>query len=178
MKNCKIYIIKNDLNNKVYIGQTWSSIEKRFAVHCLPSTANHCLKLRRAIDKYGKNNFHIHLLDSCEHQKDADKKEKYFIAFFDSVKNGYNILEGGSKLSRVGTKHSSKTKKKMSNMRKGEKNCNSVLNKKQVKEIRKEFRNFRNVNTGTKYGAITFLSKKYNVAISTIFEIVKNQAWQ
>jgi Mor family transcriptional regulator len=48
----------------------------------------------------------------------------------------------------------------------------------QVNLIRDEYNNFKNPNTGSKYGVITFLAKKYNMGITTIFEIVKGLAWQ
>jgi group I intron endonuclease len=173
---CLIYIIRNDVNSKVYIGQTWRDLSVRWKSHLIPSTSNHCIKLRRAIKKYGQEKFHIELLTICHTQEMADYWEKYFIHNFDSIKSGYNILEGGG-LSRKGTKHSAKTKKKMSAGRQGAKNANSILELWQVEQIREEYENYSNPKTGSKYGVITFLSKKYNVGISTIFEIVKGQAW-
>ena len=173
---CSIYIIKNTVNSKVYIGQTWRDLSVRWRSHLIPSTANHCVKLRRAIKKYGQQNFSIQLITTCYTQVVVDFYEKHFIHQFNSIKNGYNVLEGGG-LSRKGTKHSNKTIKKMSLARQGEGNANSILNRFQVDQIKKEYKNYSNPRTGSKYGAITFLSKKYNVAISTIFEIVKGQAW-
>jgi predicted GIY-YIG superfamily endonuclease len=34
---CSIYKITNSVNKKIYIGQTWKSIENRFAQHKNPS---------------------------------------------------------------------------------------------------------------------------------------------
>lgn len=34
MRTCKVYIITNDVNSKVYIGQTTNSIHERFKQHC------------------------------------------------------------------------------------------------------------------------------------------------
>lgn len=65
----------------------------------------------------------------------------------------------------------------MSRERKGAKNANSVLDFWQVSQIREEYKLYKNPKTGSKYGAITALAKRYNVGISTIFEIVKGQAW-
>jgi group I intron endonuclease len=172
---CSIYVIKNSVNDKVYVGQTWRSIERRFQVHLQNSTANHCLKLRRAIKKYGAEKFHIELLTFCHTQEIADYWEIFFIRKFDSIKNGFNILEFAN--NRKGTKHSTKTKKKMSADRKGEMNANSVLESWQVAQIRDEYRNYLNPKTGSKYGALTSLSRRYKVGISTVFEIVKCQAW-
>jgi group I intron endonuclease len=177
MTFCSIYIIKNTLNNKVYIGQTWRLVSVRWHDHLLPSRSTHCVKLTRAIKKYNKENFHPELLTICHTQEIADYWEKYFINKFDSIKQGYNTLEGGG-LSRRGTKHSIKTKKHMSISRMGGGNSNSILSLWQVNLIRDEYKLFKNPRTGTKYGAITMLSKKYNVSISGIFDIVKGNHWR
>jgi group I intron endonuclease len=172
---CSIYVIKNSANDKVYVGQTWRSIERRFQVHLQNSTANHCVKLRRAINKYGAEKFRIELLTICHYQEMADYWETFFIRKFNTVKSGYNILEFAN--NRKGTKHSSKTKKKMSADRKGSGNANSILKPWQVDQIREEYNGYSNPKTGSKYGAITFLAKRFNMSISAIFEIVKGQAW-
>jgi hypothetical protein len=35
-----------------------------------------------------------------------------------------------------------------------------------------------NLETGSKYGALTFLAKKYGVVVSCIFDIVKGNHWR
>lgn len=172
---CLIYIVRNNINSKVYIGQTWRDLSVRWKSHLIPSTSNHCIKLRRAIKKYGKEKFHIELLTICHTQEMANYWEIFFIRKFNSVKQGYNILEYA--FNRKGIKHSLETKKKMSKVHKGAGNANSILEQWQVDKIREEYKNYSNPKTGTKYGVITFLAKRYNVGISTIFEIVKGQAW-
>lgn len=117
------------------------------------------------------------MLTICHTQEIANYWEKYFIHMFNSIKQGYNILEGGG-FSRKGTKHSIKTKKHMSAARKGGGNANSVLEQWQVDQIRAEYSDYSNPKTGSKYGAITMLSKKFDTAISTVFEIVKGLAWK
>lgn len=173
---CSIYIIKNSVNNKVYIGQTWKSILRRFQVHKQNSTYNHCIKLRRAMKKYGFDKFSIELLTFCHTQEIANYWETYFIHKYNSIKNGYNILEFAN--NRKGIKHSKKTKNKMSRDRKGEKNYNSVLEKWQVDQIREDYKLYQNPRTGSKYGAMTFLSKKYNVVVSSIFDIINRNHWK
>jgi group I intron endonuclease len=172
---CSIYVIKNSVNDKIYVGQTWRSIERRFQVHVQNSTANHCVKLRRAIKKYGVENFRIELLTFCHTQEMANYWETYFIHKFKAIKYGYNVLESG--FSRKGIKHTPQTKRKMSISNSGGSNGNSSLELWQVSLIRDEYKNFKNPKTGSKYGIITFLAKKYNVGITTIFEIVKGLAW-
>lgn len=37
-----IYIIKNDINDKAYVGKTLNSLEKRFKEHCADSKRRRC----------------------------------------------------------------------------------------------------------------------------------------
>jgi hypothetical protein len=69
-----IYIIANSINDKVYIGQTWQSIEDRFYKHghCHP----HRSKIRNAIMKYGHDKFSIQSLVTCDNQNAADYSNK------------------------------------------------------------------------------------------------------
>lgn len=54
-----IYIIKNDINNKVYIGKTRLSIQQRFKEHIWDSRRKRCEKrpLYNAMNKYGLEHF-------------------------------------------------------------------------------------------------------------------------
>lgn len=112
-----IYKISNDLNDKVYIGQTIDAIEHRLQEHSWKSSK--CHKLRNAIQKYGKEHFKIELLKICEDQDMACCVEGFYIQVYDSVKNGYNILEFPELNPMRGRKHSEDSKKKMSEYRKG-----------------------------------------------------------
>lgn len=108
-----IYKIINLVNDKVYVGQTWQTIHIRFSKHKSPSEKG-CIKLHNAFNKYGRDNFKIELITFCSTQKIADELEVYFINKYDSIKNGYNIREGGSR-----GKWSEESKKKLSQARKG-----------------------------------------------------------
>ena len=134
MNICSIYKITNTINSKIYIGQTWVSLKERFRKHKYNYSS--CVKLKRAIAKYGYDNFKIELITICATQKAADYWENYFIQRYDSIINGYNILVGGktsgrkdiklsqetkNKLSKaaMGRKHSKETKLKLSKVNKG-----------------------------------------------------------
>ena len=56
-----IYKITNDINNKVYVGKTNLTIEKRFREHCTDSKKFTIEKrpLYNAMNKYGIEHFHI-----------------------------------------------------------------------------------------------------------------------
>ena len=89
---CGIYKIKNNINNKIYIGQS-VDIEKRWNKHLY---ATDDFVIHKAIRKYGKNNFTFSILEECE-MEFLDEKENYWIAYYDStMPKGYNMIPGGS----------------------------------------------------------------------------------
>ena len=74
----------------MYIGQS-NDIERRFKEHCYKTD----LIIEKAIHKYGKENFSFEILEECS-INELNKKEIYYIALYDSIKNGYNLSTGGS----------------------------------------------------------------------------------
>lgn len=97
MKFGKIYLITNDINSKVYVGQTIQSLNKRFNGHCCYSKSDKSqnMYIKRAIHKYGKDKFHIQLIEECP-IKSLDDRERYWINFYDSYNTGYNLTLGGN----------------------------------------------------------------------------------
>ena len=88
-----IYIIRNKINGKIYIGQAINSKE-RWYHHCnnaekpCPNGA-----IDNAIKKYGKENFTLEVIERVENY---NEREKYWIKFYDcKIPNGYNIKDGG-----------------------------------------------------------------------------------
>ena len=96
MKFGKIYLITNDVNSKVYVGQTIQSLNKRFNGHCCYSKSDRSsnMFIKRAIHKYGRDKFHIILLEECPINL-LNEREKYWISFYNSYNEGYNLTEGG-----------------------------------------------------------------------------------
>lgn len=96
MKKCGIYIIKNKINNKVYIGQS-VDIMCRWYAHrnsAKGKSQDSYTKIHTAMNKLGIDNFYIEILEECEYSK-LDEREIYWIDFFNSYKNGYNMTLGG-----------------------------------------------------------------------------------
>lgn len=92
--NKDIYIIKNKINNKVYIGQAINT-HKRFISHCSRAINKDNSPIHDAINKLGKENFYYEILES--QIENYNEREKYWIKFYNSlVPNGYNLLEGGN----------------------------------------------------------------------------------
>ena len=90
-----IYIIKNTKNEKVYIGQTIKTAEKRFKDHIEASKNKmNDTKLYRAIRKYGAKNFYCEPIEKVPFEK-LNEREKYWIKYYDSYNSGYNMTLGG-----------------------------------------------------------------------------------
>lgn len=89
-----IYQITNDINQKIYIGKTEFSIEKRFKEHCKDAfkDRNEKRPLYNAMRKYGIEHFHIELI---EETNNPEEREVYWIEKKQSFKNGYNATIGG-----------------------------------------------------------------------------------
>lgn len=89
-----IYKIINDINQKIYIGKTDFSLEKRFKEHCRDALKEHCGQrpLYSAMRKYGVEHFFIELL---EETNSPDEREVYWIETLKSFKDGYNATRGG-----------------------------------------------------------------------------------
>lgn len=91
-----IYIITNNINSKVYIGQTIQTLENRWKAHCRNKCSRNEMNMhiKRAILKYGKQNFSITELERCK-VTELDEKEIYYIKLYNSYIEGYNSTKGG-----------------------------------------------------------------------------------
>ena len=85
-----IYKITNNLNGKIYIGKD---------SHDNPNYFGSGVLIKRAIKKYGKENFTKEVVCDCFFDCETDDRERFYIKFFNSkVPNGYNLTDGGEGL--------------------------------------------------------------------------------
>lgn len=87
-----IYVIKNDINKKMYVGQS-SDVHKRFRTHCKPSNCD--TLLGRDIKKYEASHFWAEVIEKgiCNY----DERERFWIQKLNTLSpRGYNVLPGGS----------------------------------------------------------------------------------
>ena len=89
-----IYIIKNNINNKVYIGQTTTSIDRRWKEHLRHAKPNAKQVISKAMNKHGRSNFYIEKIAECD-LSIVDDLEIYYIKKYNSTSNGYNVSMGG-----------------------------------------------------------------------------------
>lgn len=94
-----IYKITNIVNNKVYIGLTTKTLEKRWKGHLnsINSKTKSSRYLYSSMKKHGINNFKIEEIEKCENINALFSKEIYWIKKYNSNnKNfGYNLSSGG-----------------------------------------------------------------------------------
>ncbi len=100
-----IYCCKNNINGKVYIGETKRTLRERWIEHKYifenKGRKNITMTIYDAIRKYGENNFYVSILEE-NLSDDAKRKaqEKYWISKYNSFidakdSNGYNMTIGG-----------------------------------------------------------------------------------
>lgn len=160
-----IYIIINNINHKVYIGQT-IDIKRRWHSHIYDLRNNNHINiyLQRAWNKYGENNFEFKILEEISDEL-LNEKEKYWINFYKSFDReyGYNLTTGGDNFelsnevkdqisqSMKGKSKSKSHRQNLSNSRIGvsPSNKGKKMSEEQKEKIRKTFQE-KHPNKGQK----------------------------
>lgn len=91
-----IYLIRNDVNDKLYVGQTIRTPNYRFRQHCRAYRSQQVAKggIDDAIGKIGEKHFSYEVLERCPVEK-LNNRERYWIKFYNCVEDGYNLKHGG-----------------------------------------------------------------------------------
>lgn len=102
-----IYKVTNLINNKIYIGQDSKNKQNYFGSGKI---------IKKAINKYGIENFKKEILEICSNVDELNQAEKYWIEKLNSTNPdiGYNISFGGQSGWMLGLRHSDETKKSYS----------------------------------------------------------------
>lgn len=93
MSVCGIYKIQNNINFKVYIGQS-IDIKTRWKNHRYYARNQSNYPLYLAFQKYGIENFTFSIIEECSINA-LDDREKYWIQYYNSFEKGYNQTLGG-----------------------------------------------------------------------------------
>jgi hypothetical protein len=81
-----IYEITNNINGKIYIGKDVFNKKTYYGSGVL---------IKRAIKKYGKDNFSKKIIDTANSYEELSKKEVYWINKYRETNDLYNITKGG-----------------------------------------------------------------------------------
>ena len=91
-----IYKVTNQENGKIYIGQTIQTLNERKNKHYYKARQKeYTTHFINALRKYPEEVFIWEIIDEAETQEALDEKEKYWIAYYNSVEEGYNTKDGG-----------------------------------------------------------------------------------
>lgn len=198
-----IYIIRNTVNEKCYIGQTKNSIEDRFKRHIGQiNCKNQCSALYAAIRKYGADCFFIERLASGSFSKDdLNMLEIYFIDKYKTLSpGGYNLQTGGGSFNL-----SQEVRDKISNSLQGRSITwadkislgvkklweDNEYRERQAEQRSKKRGSYRrgivriklrkeiNIDDFKKdyssYMNLQEMSKKYGISVSTIYKVIKRE---
>jgi group I intron endonuclease len=128
-----IYKTINLINNKFYIGQDSNNN---------PDYLGSGLLLKRAIEKYGRENFKKETLEVCDNKEQLNLREIHWIEYTSAKTEGYNIADGG----HGGNTYTEETRKRISELFKGREISEetrkkiSILNKGRVQNLSEEQR--------------------------------------
>ena len=116
-----VYLLRNTVNGKGYVGQTTQQPYVRFRQHARGQSR--CRALKAAIAKHGASAFRLEMLGTAADRRELDLLEIASIVFYGTVApNGYNLREGGA----AGT-HNEATRKLISAANKGKKQPSDVV---------------------------------------------------
>lgn len=117
-----IYVTTNIVNGKRYLGQ------KKFVDYWWNYLGSGTL-LRRAIEKYGKENFTREIIDIAFSEEELDKKEYDYSIFFNVVESDdwYNLVVGGG-VTYGQNPYANKTEEEMEEIRKKKSELSSGSN--------------------------------------------------
>ena len=93
-----VYLIRNTINGKLYVGQTTQRLARRWHDHVQAQQRPSAYRstLRSAIAKHGPAAFTVGRLDTANSRAELDAKECFWIQQLNTVSPaGYNLTPGG-----------------------------------------------------------------------------------
>jgi group I intron endonuclease len=164
---CKIYLLTNIKNNKVYVGQTWLTLKARWGKDGVHYKG--CTLLYNAILKYGCENFKYLLLTECDTQEEADRLENEYMIKYDSRNPavGYNLKSGGS-----AGKHSEETKKIIGETGRGRKHSIESVRRRAEKIMMPKERELAILEAYNSGKQVKDIVKEFSTGTSSVYRIL------
>jgi len=167
-----VYLTVNILNNKFYVGQSQNDDDWNYY--------GSGVYLKRAIKKYGKENFQKFILQYCNSRDELNEREKFWIKLTRAQKLGYNITDGGEGSS--GYVFTDEDKLKMSKAsigkKKSKEHCNNMKNRIWTQEQRNNIRKSRLGKKHSEETIIKLKNKKYSEEIKNKMSVIKQKFYQ
>ena len=131
-----IYLRRNNVNGKCYVGQTNNFKQRQWDWNCLKHRyANKHIDKDR--EKYGFDAWTVEVLAEVDNREDAWNLEQRFINDYNTIyPNGYNLAKGGA--GSNGLKLSEEHKQKISEALKGENHPKYWLGKQRSDETKQK----------------------------------------
>lgn len=140
-----IYMFENKYNHKKYIGQSINITKRKWEHYHTPSSGSYIDKILSEKPE----DFIFSIIEECPTEQ-LDEREIYWIDYYNSIDNGYNIIRGGD-------------------CYRGENNIQAKLSEAQVKEIIKLLEECKLNNSQ--------IADKYQVCNNTIDLINRCKTW-
>ena len=168
-KQYTVYIHRNIINNKHYVGLTRQKPEERWRHDGFGYKSQ--IKFWNAIQKYGWSNFEHLIIATNLTEQEASELEQQLIKSLNSIKNGYNISPGGST-----TNHSQETLEKMRQSMLGKTHTEETKIKiSQAKE--KDKKPVKCIETGIIYESGSYAAKMTGIDKSSISKCCQGQIY-
>lgn len=168
-----IYLTTNNIDNKKYIGQKNYDSQGKWKRYLGSG-----IHLKRAIDKYGRENFSREIIEECKTKEELDRREIYWINTYNAVKddNFYNIAHGGDggyTLEGIDENQRKEIIKKRGKTikqvcKKGEDSNLSKLTEENVLHI---------IERLLKNEFCSDIAKDYDISVETIYNIRDHKSW-
>ncbi len=93
-----VYLLTNLVNDKVYVGQTWVGIKRRWEQHLEQARNGGKYYISKALRKHGEEKFSVGILGWEKTQTGLNNLESLWILLLNSIDSevGYNSKHGGS----------------------------------------------------------------------------------
>ena len=155
-KICGIYGFKNIITGKMYIGQSVNIFRrKRAHLYLLQKGIHHSNYFQNSFNKYGEDVFIFGIIEECDKQL-LNKREIYWIKYYDTKQNGYNEVIPSINGGKVFTQE---------DIKKLERNVNIRLYDVETKELRYHFKYYH------KCAEFLNISKK---RLKRVFELLRS----
>ena len=166
--NYVVYIHRNKLNNKVYVGcsynikERWRSNGKNYANNT---------KFYEDIKLFGWDGFEHIIIKDCLSREEASTLEKEHIKKYDSINKGYNVKEGGihaampkefyAKLGKLNSSDSPKNRERIKKIR--AKAIGRTFSEETLKKMSEANRKTVLINIDGEIGNIRYWAKRINM---------------